>query len=363
MALVDAIPKALAAVAKLKTSSAANEANTKAHVIEPLLSALGWDLLEIDAVAREVKVFEGTFLDYALKQAGNPRLYVEAKGAGENLDDKKFIAQTINYANNDGVLWCLLTNGVRWRVYKTNEPVAMDQKLLFEVDLGDDSESTAEKAKLLNLVSRAAVDSGELDRFGDRVFTDARVRKALADLATDLPGPLVDALAARLGPPAVSPEAIKRSLARILDIPVAAASPPHPVLPSAPPAGPPAPPKGQEYPLDHHLGNKSSLIRELFEDIDKYAAALGADVTRRVRKQYIGYFRGKKSYFTAEIQQRRIIIYLNLHPQGLSPWNDEAMRDATNIGHFGMGDTEYSLRTEDQLDEARVLIKGAYDIR
>jgi predicted type IV restriction endonuclease len=53
---------------------------------------------------------------------------VEAKGLGESLDDKKFMAQAINYANNDGVLWCVLTNGIRWSVYKTNEPVAMDRK-------------------------------------------------------------------------------------------------------------------------------------------------------------------------------------------------------------------------------------------
>lgn len=39
------------------------------------------------------------------------------------------------------------------------------------------------------------------------------------------------------------------------------------------------------------------------------------------------------------------------------------MRDARNIGHFGMGDTEYSLRTDDQLDELKVLIQRAYDAR
>lgn len=47
----------------------------------------------------------------------------------KKLDDKQFVAQTVNYANNDGVVWCVLTNGLTYRVYKTNEPVAMDQKL------------------------------------------------------------------------------------------------------------------------------------------------------------------------------------------------------------------------------------------
>jgi hypothetical protein len=70
-------------------------------------------------------VFEDTYLDYALKLDAAPRLYVEAKGLNENLDDKKFIAQTVNYANYDRVVWCVLTNGARVRVHKTNEPVSI----------------------------------------------------------------------------------------------------------------------------------------------------------------------------------------------------------------------------------------------
>ena len=365
MTLADAIPGALDAVVKLKSNGAVNEANTRAHVIDPLLVALGWDLTDIDTVDREVKVFDGSFLDYALKLAAAPRLYVEAKSVDENLDDKKFIAQTINYANNDGVLWCVLTNGIRWCVYKTNEPVAMDQKLLFEVDLADKSEPVEEQARLLNLISRNAVENGELDNFGERVFTDARVRKALAALATDASDALMDALTGRLGTPHVPHDAIKRSLARILDfrLPPQAKVAAGASKPSHMAVGPSAPAKGQEYALDYHLGNKSSLIRDLFEEIDKHAFTLGADVTRRIRKQYIGYFRGKKSYFTAEIQHRRLIIYLSLDPKRIQPWNDNAMRDATTIGHFGMGDTEYSLRALDQLDEVRSLIKAAYDTK
>jgi predicted transport protein len=102
-------------------------------------------------------------------------------------------------------------------------------------------------------------------------------------------------------------------------------------------------------------------MRELFEEIDKHAFVMGADVSRRIRKQYIGYFRGKRSCFTAEIQQRRVLVHLNLRSEKLQPWNEDAMRDVSNIGHFGMGDTEYSLRSMDQLDEVRSLIKSAYD--
>lgn len=361
MTVAETIPKALTAVAKLKGSSAMNEANTKAHVIEPLLSALGWDPLDIDSVVREVKVYDGTFLDYALKLSGTPRIYVEAKGLSESLDDKKFMAQAINYANNDGVLWCVLTNGVRWSVYKTNEPVAMDRKLLLEVDLADEKDSTSEKAKLLSLIGRKAVEAGELDNFGERVFTDARVRRALESLALEAPGTLVQAIGTRLEGPDVQPEAIRRSLARVLDfkLPVQTGTTSQPSKSAK--AGPSAPPKGQEYELDHHLGGKSALIRELFEELDKFSTTLGPDVSRRIRKQYVGYFRGKRSFFTAETQKQRIIVYLSLEPKAVQTWNPEAMRDTTEIGHFGMGHLEYSLRETDQLDELRSLIRAAYE--
>lgn len=362
MTVAETIPKALEAVAKLKARSAMNEANTKAHVIEPLLLALGWDPLDIDSVVREVRVYDGTFLDYALKLSGTPRIYVEAKGLGERLDDKKFIAQTINYANNEGVLWCVLTNGVRWSVYKTNEPVAMDRKLLLEIDLAEEGDSMSEKAKLLSLISREAVEAGELDNFGDRVFTDARVRAALESLALDSPETFVRAIGSRLEGPSVQPEAIRRSLGRVLDFklpaPAGAMSPPSKRPKTV--VGPPMPPKRQEYELDHHLDGKSALIRELFEELDKFASTLGPDVSRRIRKQYVGYFRGKRSFFTAETQKQRIIVYLSLDPKAWQPWSPETMRDTTGIGHFGMGDLEYSLRATDQLDELRALASAAY---
>lgn len=127
------------------------------------------------------------------------------------------------------------------------------------------------------------------------------------------------------------------------------------------PPQPPQPAKGQEYSLEHHLGNKSALIDELFTAVNSFGLALGADVTRRVRKKYIGYFRGKKSFFTAELQKQRVWIYLTLTINTAQPWNPEVMRDTKNIGHFGMGDIEYSLTGPDQLDEVTALIKVAYE--
>lgn len=60
MELPETITAVLAtAEKKLKASTAANEANTKALLIEPRLGALGWSPAELDVVEREVKASNG----------------------------------------------------------------------------------------------------------------------------------------------------------------------------------------------------------------------------------------------------------------------------------------------------------------
>jgi predicted transport protein len=52
---------------------------------------------------------------------------------------------------------------------------------------------------------------------------------------------------------------------------------------------------------------------------------------------------------------------LSLDPTAVrTRWSEHAMRDVTNIGHFGMGDVEYSVRDADQIEDARQLVNLAY---
>ena len=71
------------------------EQNTKAALIDPLLSALGWDLEELDEVCREYKrKSQDNPVDYALFIHRSPVLFVEAKSLKGNLNDRKWISQT-----------------------------------------------------------------------------------------------------------------------------------------------------------------------------------------------------------------------------------------------------------------------------
>jgi predicted type IV restriction endonuclease/predicted transport protein len=357
MSLATTVEKALQTAAKLKASGG-NEANTKALLIEPMLSALGWDTTDVDQVERECRVYDKTSLDYALRLNGELKLFVEAKAVGKSLEDKAFISQTVNYANNEGVIWCVLSNGLAWRVYKTNEPVGMQDKLLFEMDLTEGS--TGDVARQLQLLSRDSLGKGDLEAWGERVFTDNRVRHALGALAAKPPPELLSLLKRELGKPEVSAERLQESLARIIDVETPVGAPNVPPGPKKLPDKPPPTPK-KELPLDHHLGGKPAAMVDLFEQADEFGRGLGADVSRRVRKYYIGYYAGRRSFLTIEVQRQRLILYVNLDPTATTPWNDDVMRDVRGIGHYGMGDTEYSFRTSAQLEEAKALIKQAYE--
>ena len=360
--LEGAIDQVAAAAEKLKGSGAAgNEANTRALLIDPLLTALGWNLYEIDEVEREYRVFDGTFLDYALRIDGKPRLFIEAKALNKSLADKPFIAQTVNYANNEGVLWCVLTNGLRYQVYKSNEPVPMERKLLFEVDLleGTTEEGRGGVLRSLRTLGKEAVGAGELDRWGESVFTDVRVRAALAVLAKDPSTEFLSVVSAAIEGPVMTPEQLRHGLGRVLGSSARSATSSPLVGTAAKSTKPDTPPqKGSHtttYGVESHTGKRPVAIGELFEQINALALALGADVNRRVTKMYIGYFAGKKSFCTVELQKTKILVYISMPANEAKPWDEAVMRDVSNIGHYGMGDTEFTVSGADQLGQTRAL--------
>ena len=370
MTLAELLPKLLSTAEQLKKRAAGNEANTKHHVIEPLLAALGWSLNDFDEVDREFKVYDGTFLDYALRIDGKPKLFVEAKALGKSLSDKQFIAQTINYANNEGVVWCVLTNGLVYQIYKSNEPVPMERKLLFELDLNEAVPPGSNHAVVdaLQILSRGSVQDGKLDAWGESVFVDMRTRAALAKLGKEPNAKFVAAVSGAIDGPNIEPPRLKASLARVLgDLAGAKAG----ALVGAPPDASPPPPGASvpDHPSSHpkstytiaqHTATKPSVIVDLFEKVDSYAMALGEDVQRRPVKLYIGYFASKRSFFTLELQKTKLYAYISLGVAEALPWNPDDMRDVSSIGHYGMGDTEFVLRTSDQLPRLKDLIQQSY---
>ncbi|PZG12559.1 restriction endonuclease [Micromonospora craterilacus] len=189
-----------------------NEQNTKAALIDPVIGALGWDLFDTDEVHREYK--RGGHenpVDYALLLLRTPRLFIEAKGLGENLDDPRWANQTIGYATMAGVEWVALTNGAEWRVYNAHAPVPIEDKLFRSVRLENDINAAVE---LLCLLSKENMGDNRIEELWKSFFVDRQVHTKLMDLfAGSDPAPeLVDLLDSRM--PRLSREEIRQSLVR-----------------------------------------------------------------------------------------------------------------------------------------------------
>ena len=345
-----------------------NESNTKVLLVEPILEALGWDTKDLDCVTREHQVFDGTFLDYALIADSKPALFVEAKAWGGRINDPKWTAQAVNYANNAGVVWCALTDGVVYRVFKTNEPVDMLQKLVFEVDLREIADPDAHQRLLqqLGLLSRAQVVAGQLDALGSRLFDEARVRRALEGLFNDGPTRLITLIREQLpeGERRLDPKDIRKILQRVgkgltpgnglpreTTVAAAAAASSSPALA---PASDEKRPRGKRgdttgRSIDDYFADKPQVVLDLYTQLHERITALSADVERVLRAQYIGYRIGKATFCSVIPQKRQLKLILALDPARVA--GHPAARDVKGVGHWGVGDLEATLGHEDGLEE------------
>ncbi len=215
------------------------EQNTKAGLIEPVIAALGWDVLDPEEVHREYRRrTTDNPVDYALILMRMPRLFIEAKAIGENLDDPRWANQTISYAAVAGVEWVALTNGAEWRVYNAHAPVPVEHKLFRTVRIADDVDAAFE---LLSLLSKDNMRDNRIQELWRSFFVDREINRALNDLfaSGEPPRELIALLAKRV--PKLPHADLRASLQRVratFDFPRAGVAPTG----SAPPAAPvPAP--------------------------------------------------------------------------------------------------------------------------
>jgi hypothetical protein len=218
MALLDDVRK-IAGVAERLKGPVGNEANTKALLIEPMLSALGWDTTNLDHVLRDWPLTNNSTIDYALRIGEQNAMFVEVRGLNESLDDEPFTAKAVDGTNGEGVLWCVVTNGLIYRVYRTDELVPTNEKLSFEIDLSRAAVGSPADAANVPLLSRESLGDGTLALWSEqKVFTDPRVRVVLSQLAARPTAAFLDAINEAIGEHKVPVDRLRASLGRVLVI-------------------------------------------------------------------------------------------------------------------------------------------------
>ncbi|MCY3745769.1 MAG: type I restriction enzyme HsdR N-terminal domain-containing protein [Acidobacteria bacterium] len=126
-----------------------NEAQTRASLIDPILTVLGWDTEDPALVLHEYRTPDGQ-ADYALLHSeGKLAAIIEAKALDHKLDIKE-INQTTHYANNRGAKFAVLSDGDHWILFDVFKPVVIEEKQLMDIVLSRD-EPQASALSLLAL--------------------------------------------------------------------------------------------------------------------------------------------------------------------------------------------------------------------
>lgn len=99
----------------------------------------------------------------------------------------------------------------------------------------------------------------------------------------------------------------------------------------------------------------------LYQEVEDYIFSLGDDVQKKELKFYYAYTR-IKNFVCLEIrpQKRIILIYLKIDYSTIEnpAFN---VRDVSKIGHYGTGDTEVTISSIEEFENAKVLIAKSYN--
>lgn len=356
------------------------ETPTRTIVIDPLLEALGWDVRDPDEVQLEYPTIDGKFVDYALKLNRKPVLLVEAKALGDSLEDVKAITQVVGYAANGGIVWCILTNGIKWRVYRSMEKCPAPDKLMFEVSLDPDASENMTVEQVATQMWRFSCKEmarGVLDDLGERTFTDGRVRKTLQTLMIDPPRGFLNLIRRETADKSLTSQQVKESLIRIAGETGTGGKPVESDESARREARTSdeshrsrgakkawetrrAGKGNRSYDEAHHLTGKPQEAVSLYRSIDRLCMSLvPSGISRRFLARYINYERGKRVFCRVCILRGGLIVRLRLK---YSDINDPPAfaRDVSNYHHGAVG-FELRISNSAELAEAAELIRRSFE--
>jgi predicted transport protein len=126
--------------------------------------------------------------------------------------------------------------------------------------------------------------------------------------------------------------------------------------------GPVNPPGTTTYKtISETLEQLDGELKDRLESLKAFLLALGDDVQVKTLKLYLA-FKRIKNFACVEIrtQEKKLLIYAKIDPAAIT-LEDGFTRDVSNIGHYGTGDLEITIRNTDDFERAKPLLAQAYE--
>ncbi|MGB3849318.1 MAG: DUF5655 domain-containing protein [Tunicatimonas sp.] len=112
------------------------------------------------------------------------------------------------------------------------------------------------------------------------------------------------------------------------------------------------------YTEEEHLAIATEAVKELYEILKNSILDLG-DLEVRPRKKHIGFVSGS-NVVDLSVQKNALKLWLNLK-QGELKDPLQLARDVSSIGHWGNGDYELAIRTDEELNYVLGLVKQSLE--
>ena len=113
--------------------------------------------------------------------------------------------------------------------------------------------------------------------------------------------------------------------------------------------------------VEDQIARCSEELLDLFGELETFILSIGDDVQKKTLKWYLAYKR-IKNFASVEFQhaQNRMLIFVKVDPDTLTI-EPGFMRDVREIGHYGTGSLELTIRTADDLKRALPFIEQSYE--
>ncbi len=132
--LIETLGETLERIVEFRNNYISNEQAVRTQLIEPVLNELGWKTANPKFVKPNAPDEDGKIPDYTLIKNGKITLIVEAKNLSVDLQNKNIIDQLANYCFKSGIDFGILSNGIKWLLFKTFEKNPKD-RIIWEIDL------------------------------------------------------------------------------------------------------------------------------------------------------------------------------------------------------------------------------------
>lgn len=112
--------------------------------------------------------------------------------------------------------------------------------------------------------------------------------------------------------------------------------------------------------VTEQLEKADKSVKDRFETLKSYLLALGDDVQMTTLKLYVA-FKRIKNFACVQVQPKQLLIYVKLDPDSIK-LEDGFTRDVRNVGHWGTGDLEITVRSNEDLYRCDPLLQKAYEL-